>query len=96
LSFYRAHYPDPGITHGHFRVLPQTTGGFVIVDDRRAPGEQMIRNKIGEVIKWHKAADAGEVAKEWDERGLGNPRPPPQLRLVPPLPKGEEKVELLF
>ncbi len=39
---YKNHYPDPGVTYGHFRVLPCTTGGYVIVDDRRRPGMQRV------------------------------------------------------
>ena len=37
-----SHYPDPGIQFGHFRVLPFTPGGFVVIDDRRPPGRQRV------------------------------------------------------
>lgn len=36
------HYPDPGITHGPFRVLPVTTGGYCVVDTRRPIGKQTV------------------------------------------------------
>jgi len=38
----QSHYPDPGITFGHFRVLPITTGGYAVIDDRRPPGKQRV------------------------------------------------------
>ena len=58
-------YPDPGITFGSFRVLPVTTGGFVIVDTRRKPGKQT----VGERFK--KLEDAARVAEEWHKAGHG-------------------------
>lgn len=36
------HYPDPDVRFGHFRVLPITTGGFAVIDDRRPPGRQRV------------------------------------------------------
>lgn len=67
-------FPDPDIRHGPFRVLPQTDGGYVIEDTRRAPGERVIRDKKGEVMKWGKAKDAGAVARRWDAMSYGGPR----------------------
>lgn len=64
-------FPDPGIQHGHFRVLPRTDGGFVVVDDRRPVADQAVKNKKGEVMRWAKAADAGWVAREWHRLGHG-------------------------
>jgi len=43
---YTNHYPDPGITYGHFRVLPCTTGGYVVIDDRRPPGYQRVAKRV--------------------------------------------------
>jgi len=39
---WQSHYPDPGITFGHFRVLPYTLGGYVVIDDRRPIGKQRV------------------------------------------------------
>lgn len=33
---------DPGVSFGHYRVLPYTPGGFVVVDERRPPGKQCL------------------------------------------------------
>jgi hypothetical protein len=35
-------FRDEGITYGHFRVLPRTTGGYVVIEDRRPPGYQTV------------------------------------------------------
>lgn len=42
VKTFQNHYPDPGITSGHFRVLPITTGGYAVIDDRRPPGHQRV------------------------------------------------------
>lgn len=34
---------DPGVSVGPYRILPKTTGGFVVFDDRRRLGE----NEVG-------------------------------------------------
>ncbi len=65
------HYPDPSITHGPFRVLPQTTGGYVVEDTRRPVGDRAVRDKTGEVMRWKKAGEAGDVAARWVELGFG-------------------------
>ncbi len=43
---FKNHYPDPGISFGHFRVLPLTTGGYVVIDDRRPPGRQRVARML--------------------------------------------------
>jgi len=53
--------PDPGITHGPFRVLPRADGGFVIMDTRRRLGFQAVGNKF------KKLEDAASAAKRWAE-----------------------------
>jgi hypothetical protein len=60
-----AHYPDPDVTIGVFRILPQTDGGYVIVDTRRPPG----RRTVGK--KFKKLKDAVATAKAWHEQGHG-------------------------
>ncbi len=101
MSFHNT-FPDPGITHGHFRVLPQTTGGYVIVDDRRPHGDMIVKNKIGEIIKWQRADAAGDAAREWNERGLGSPakdRAARRWQVTSPAeeaPSAQKPVELLF
>jgi hypothetical protein len=61
----RPHYPDPGIAHGVFRVLPVTTGGFVVYDPRRAPAKR----QVGPVFK--RLEDADYAARTWHEQGHG-------------------------
>lgn len=34
--------PDPGVSHGAFRVLQRTDGPYLVLDTRRPPGEQTI------------------------------------------------------
>lgn len=43
---YTNTYPDPGITCGHFRVLPYAPGGYVVIDDRRKPGYQRVARRL--------------------------------------------------
>ncbi len=62
---YGQHYPDPGETHGAFRVLPRTDGGYVIQDTRRALGSQTVGKKF------KKLEDAVRTAKAWHEQGHG-------------------------
>lgn len=59
-----AHYPDPGIQHGAFRVLPRTDGTWFVMDDRRPPGE-------GLVMVFKTKAQAAKAAKAWFEQGHG-------------------------
>ncbi len=59
------HFPDPGIEHGAFRVLPRTSGGYVVVDIRRRPGNQT----VGPVFK--KLEDAARTAEAWHKEGHG-------------------------
>jgi hypothetical protein len=68
---YGNHYPDPKIEHGPFRVLPRTDGGYVVADSRRPAGDQAVKNKKGEVMRWKKAGEAGDVAARWVELGFG-------------------------
>jgi hypothetical protein len=58
-------YPDPGVEFGSFRVLPQTTGGFIIVDKRRRPGKQQVG------APFRKLEEAVRAAREWHEAGHG-------------------------
>jgi hypothetical protein len=58
---YTNHYPDPGITCGHFRVLPYTPGGYVVIDDRRPPGKQRVARMLS-------LDDAASHAAELDAR----------------------------
>jgi len=59
------HYPDPGIEYGVFRVLPMTTGGYIVYDPRRPLGKR----QVGPVFK--KLADAELAARTWHEQGHG-------------------------
>lgn len=43
---WQNHYPDPGIQIGHFRVLPHTPGGYIVIDDRRPPGYQRVAKRL--------------------------------------------------
>jgi hypothetical protein len=38
-------YPDPDVRYGPFRVLPCTSGGFVVYDVREPPGTSARRFK---------------------------------------------------
>lgn len=58
-------YPDPGIEFGSFRVLPRTTGGYVVIDKRRKPGKQ----QVGAPFK--KLEEAAHAAEEWHKAGHG-------------------------
>ncbi len=33
---------DPHVAFGPFRVLPRSSGGFAVCDERRAPGAQVV------------------------------------------------------
>jgi hypothetical protein len=55
--------PDPNVRHGHFRVLPQTTGGFVVIDETRRLGEQVITKPMS-----LEAADA-KARTLWQHHG---------------------------
>lgn len=61
------HWPDPGIQHGSFRVLPRTDGSFAVVDDRNPPGGQTIMVFTGK----HGKRDAERAAKTWHAQGHG-------------------------
>ena len=58
---FKNHYPDPGIQYGHFRVLPYTPGGYVVIDDRRKPGYQRVARMLS-------LDDAAQRAAELDAR----------------------------
>lgn len=57
-------YPDPGIQHGHFRVLPRTDGQWCVLDDREPPGKQTVM-----VFKSKEAASVS--AADWHRLGHG-------------------------
>lgn len=61
------HYPDPGIQYGHFRVLPFTPGGYIVIDDRREPGKQRVARTLS-------LDDADMRAAEFDARDGENRR----------------------
>lgn len=42
MGKWQRHYPDPNIRFGHFRVLPYTPGGYVVIDDRRPVASQRV------------------------------------------------------
>ncbi len=65
------HYKDPDIEHGSFKVLPRTTGGYVIVDLRRSPGKRLVVDPNGNTYTWATAKEAGAVALEWNRKGFG-------------------------
>ncbi len=46
MGKFQNHYPDPGITFGHYRVLPYVPGGYVVIDTRRAPGYQRVARML--------------------------------------------------
>ena len=57
-------YPDPSVEIGAFRVLPRTTGGFVVIDTRRAPGNQ--------TVHWFPTLEfATKTAQSWKDQGHG-------------------------
>lgn len=58
-------YPDPGIEHGSFKVLPCTQGGYWVIDVRRKPGKQAVG------AKFRLLEDAARAAKDWHEAGHG-------------------------
>ncbi len=60
------HFPDPGLEFGAFRVMPQTTGGYIVVDTRRAPGQRQVGTYI-----FRRVEEAAEAAKRWHEEGHG-------------------------
>lgn len=59
------HFHDPGIEHGSFRVLPITTGGFIVYDERRKPGKR----QVGPVFR--KLHEAEAAARTWHLQGHG-------------------------
>lgn len=65
MPHFRQHYPDPSISHGVFRVLPRTDGGFIVFDPRRALG----RMQVGPVFA--RLEDAANAARAWHEAGHG-------------------------
>ncbi len=60
-----SHYPDPDVVFGAFKIYPITTGGYVIVDTRRKPGQRT----VGKPFK--KLKDAVATARAWHEQGHG-------------------------
>ena len=66
MAFWNV-YPDPGISHGSFRVLPYAgaAGAFIVVDTRRKPGHQ----RVGEPF-WY-LEEAALAARTWNEQGYG-------------------------
>ncbi len=58
------HFPDPGLTYGHFRVLPRTDGKWAVFDDRRKPGESTVKT-------FRKKGDAIDAAEAWHRLGHG-------------------------
>jgi hypothetical protein len=56
------HYPDPGLSFGHFTVLPRTDGKWAVVDDRRALGARTIK-------AFSKKDLAVEAAQKWHSEG---------------------------
>lgn len=56
--------PDPGITHGHFRVLQRVDGPFVVLDTRRDPGDQTIAIHRQAPKREKDAPDAKKIAEE--------------------------------
>lgn len=60
----KAHYPDPDIRYGHFRVLPRTDGMFIVYDERRPAANRTVK-----VFRTQKAA--AEAAMNWHRLGHG-------------------------
>lgn len=58
------HWPDPDIRHGHLRVLPRTTGDFVVIDERRKPGKRVLR-------VFRTLREAAHVCELWHKQGYG-------------------------
>lgn len=58
-------YPDPGVEHGAFKVLPRTDGGYVVIDTRRRPGKRT----VGE--KFRTLQEASSHAELWHKEGHG-------------------------
>lgn len=56
---------DPNIRFGPFRVLPQTTGGFVVVDERRSMFDQVITKPM--------SLEAAETKARWFFQHEGRP-----------------------
>ena len=56
------HFPDPGIQHGPFKVLPRTDGLWAVLDTRRAPGEQSLK-------AFRKKETAEQAAMKWHQEG---------------------------
>lgn len=54
---WQSHYPDPGIQCGHFRVLPYTAGGYVVIDDRRP----IARQRVGRMGQLEDAANYAAI-----------------------------------
>jgi hypothetical protein len=59
-----AHYADPEIRHGAFRVLPRTDGQWAVLDERLPPGQRTIHITP-------KKVDAEACAKTWHAQGHG-------------------------
>jgi hypothetical protein len=60
-------YPDPGIQHGHYRVLPYAPGGFVVIDERRQFASQTVLDSKGKRRVWRSAEQAGFAALRYSE-----------------------------
>lgn len=56
--------PDPGITHGFFRVLQRTDGPFIVIDTRRPPGDQAVAIHRPPRVKDKEAPDPKKLAEE--------------------------------
>jgi hypothetical protein len=65
--------PDPGIVHGSFRVLQRTDGVYIVVDQRRPPGDRTIarfhggKGKKVEEIRREAELECIRLAKEAGE-----------------------------
>jgi len=62
MALEKPHYKDPGITHGHFRVLPRTDGLWAVIDEREPPGYQT-------VMTFKKLEQAAVSAEAWFKQG---------------------------
>jgi hypothetical protein len=58
------HFPDPDVQHGHLRVLPVTSGGYVVIDERRPVGKKT-------VMHFKKLAEAAHACLVWYQQGHG-------------------------
>jgi len=62
MALEKPHHKDPGIRHGHFRVLPRTDGLWVVIDEREPPGYQT-------VMTFKKMEQAAVSAEDWFKQG---------------------------